>query len=46
MVLVRWSDTRFLGPVARLALLRMPMDIAQFFYTLVPTPGTPVYIRG
>jgi lipoprotein-anchoring transpeptidase ErfK/SrfK len=26
--------------------VRIPMDIAQFFYTLVPTPGTPVYIRG
>jgi Putative peptidoglycan binding domain/L,D-transpeptidase catalytic domain len=26
--------------------VRIPMDIAAFFYTLVPTPGTPVYIRG
>ena len=25
--------------------VRMPMDIAQFFHKLVPTPGTPVYIR-
>ncbi|MGO9141060.1 MAG: L,D-transpeptidase family protein [Streptosporangiaceae bacterium] len=24
----------------------IPMDIAQFFHTLVPAPGTPVYIRG
>jgi hypothetical protein len=26
--------------------VRIPMDVAQFFYTLVPTPGTPVYIRS
>ena len=26
--------------------VRIPMDIAAFFYKLVPTPGTPVYIRG
>ena len=26
--------------------VRIPMDIAVFFHTLVPTPGTPVYIRG
>jgi L,D-transpeptidase catalytic domain len=26
--------------------VRVPMDIAGFFHTLVPTPGTPVYIRG
>jgi lipoprotein-anchoring transpeptidase ErfK/SrfK len=26
--------------------VRIPMDIAAFFHTLVPTPGTPVYIRG
>jgi hypothetical protein len=26
--------------------VRIPMDIAQFFHTLVPTPGTPVYVRG
>jgi hypothetical protein len=25
---------------------RVQMDIADFFHTLVPTPGTPVYIRG
>jgi lipoprotein-anchoring transpeptidase ErfK/SrfK len=25
--------------------VRIPMDIAAFFHTLVPTPGTPVYIR-
>jgi len=26
--------------------VRIPMDIAAFFHTLVPTPGTPVYVRG
>jgi hypothetical protein len=26
--------------------VRIPMDVAAFFHTLVPTPGTPVYIRG
>jgi hypothetical protein len=26
--------------------VRIPMHIAAFFHTLVPTPGTPVYIRG
>jgi putative peptidoglycan binding protein/L,D-transpeptidase-like protein len=25
--------------------VRIPMDIAQFFHTLVPAPGTPVYVR-
>jgi L,D-transpeptidase catalytic domain/Putative peptidoglycan binding domain len=25
--------------------VRIPMDVASFFFTLVPTPGTPVYIR-
>ena len=25
--------------------VRIPMDIAAFFHTLVPTPGTPVYVR-
>ena len=25
--------------------VRIPIDIAAFFHTLVPTPGTPVYIR-
>ena len=25
--------------------VRIPMDVAAFFHTLVPTPGTPVYIR-
>src|SRR6266567_6261244 len=25
--------------------VRIPVDIAAFFHTLVPTPGTPVYIR-
>jgi len=26
--------------------VRIPMHIAAFFHSLVPTPGTPVYIRG
>ena len=26
--------------------VRIPIHIAAFLYTLVPTPGTPVYIRG
>jgi lipoprotein-anchoring transpeptidase ErfK/SrfK len=26
--------------------VRIPLDIAAFFHTLVPTPGTPVYIRS
>jgi peptidoglycan hydrolase-like protein with peptidoglycan-binding domain len=34
-----------LQPVSH-GCVRIPMDIAQFFYTLVPVPGTPVYIRG
>ncbi len=34
-----------LDPVSH-GCVRIPMDVAQFFYTLVPTPGTPVYIRG
>ena len=25
--------------------VRIPLDVAAFFYRLVPTPGTPVYIR-
>jgi lipoprotein-anchoring transpeptidase ErfK/SrfK len=25
--------------------VRIPLDVARFFHTLVPTPGTPVYIR-
>jgi peptidoglycan hydrolase-like protein with peptidoglycan-binding domain len=33
-----------LEPVSH-GCVRIPMDIAQFFHTLVPTPGTPVYIR-
>jgi lipoprotein-anchoring transpeptidase ErfK/SrfK len=33
-----------LQPVSH-GCIRIPMDIAQFFYTMVPTPGTPVYIR-
>ncbi len=32
-----------LQPVSH-GCIRLPMDIAAFFYTLVPTPGTPVYI--
>ena len=34
-----------LQPVSH-GCVRIPMDIAQFFHTLVPVPGTPVYIRG
>ncbi len=34
-----------LQPVSH-GCVRIPMDIAQFFHTLIPTPGTPVYIRG
>lgn len=26
--------------------VRIPVDVAAFFHTLIPTPGTPVYIRG
>jgi lipoprotein-anchoring transpeptidase ErfK/SrfK len=26
--------------------VRIPIHIAAFFHTLVPTPGTPVYIRS
>ena len=33
-----------LGPVSH-GCVRIPMDIAGFFHKLVPTPGTPVYIR-
>ena len=32
-----------LQPVSH-GCVRIPMDIAVFFHTLVPTPGTPVYI--
>jgi peptidoglycan hydrolase-like protein with peptidoglycan-binding domain len=34
-----------LQPVSH-GCVRIPMDIAQFFHALVPTPGTPVYIRS
>jgi len=34
-----------LQPVSH-GCVRIPMDIARFFHTLVPTPGTPVYIRN
>jgi len=34
-----------LQPVSH-GCIRIPMDIAGFFHTLVPAPGTPVYIRG
>jgi lipoprotein-anchoring transpeptidase ErfK/SrfK len=34
-----------LQPVSH-GCVRIPMDIAEFFHTLVPAPGTPVYIRG
>jgi lipoprotein-anchoring transpeptidase ErfK/SrfK len=33
-----------LQPVSH-GCVRIPMDIAEFFHTLVPVPGTPVYIR-
>lgn len=33
-----------LQPVSH-GCVRIPMDIAAFFHTLVPTPGTPVYVR-
>lgn len=33
-----------LEPVSH-GCVRIPMDIAEFFHTLFPTPGTPVYIR-
>lgn len=33
-----------LQPVSH-GCVRIPMDIAQFFHTLAPAPGTPVYIR-
>jgi lipoprotein-anchoring transpeptidase ErfK/SrfK len=26
--------------------VRIPVDVAAFFHTLIPTPGTPLYIRG
>jgi hypothetical protein len=25
--------------------VRIPMDIAVFFHSLIPTPGTAVYVR-
>lgn len=34
-----------LQPVSH-GCVRIPMDVAAFFHALVPTPGTPVYIRG
>jgi lipoprotein-anchoring transpeptidase ErfK/SrfK len=34
-----------LRPVSH-GCVRIPMDIAAFFHTLVRTPGTPVYVRG
>ncbi len=33
-----------LAPVSH-GCVRIPMDIATFFHTLAPAPGTPVYIR-
>ena len=33
-----------LQPVSH-GCVRIPMDIAAFFHTLLPTPGTPVYVR-
>ena len=34
-----------LDPVSH-GCVRIPMDVAAFFHTLVKIPGTPVYIRG
>jgi hypothetical protein len=34
-----------LQPVSH-GCVRIPMDIADFFHTLVPAPGTPVYVRS
>ncbi len=41
---IHGSESVPLRPVSH-GCVRIPMDIAQFFHKLVPTPGTPVYIR-
>src|SRR5215831_2682077 len=40
------GDTHVPRRPASHGCVRIPLDIAAFFHTLVPTPGTPVYIRG
>src|SRR5215472_1879178 len=40
------GDTRVPRRPASHGCVRIPTHIAAFFHTLVPTPGTPVYIRG
>src|SRR5215467_10932617 len=39
------GDTQVPLKSASHGCVRIPLDIAAFFHTLVPTPGTPVYIR-
>ncbi|HVB42494.1 MAG TPA: L,D-transpeptidase family protein [Streptosporangiaceae bacterium] len=41
---IHGSESVPLGPVSH-GCVRIPMDIAEFFHHLLPTPGTPVYIR-
>jgi len=40
------GDTHVPRRPASHGCVRIPTRIAAFFHTLVPTPGTPVYIRG
>jgi len=40
------GDTHVPRRPASHGCVRIPMHIASFFHTLVPTPGTPVYIRS
>ena len=40
------GDTHVPRRPASHGCVRIPLHIAAFFHTLVPTPGTPVYIRG
>jgi L,D-transpeptidase catalytic domain len=40
------GDTHVPRRPASHGCVRIPIHIAAFFHTLVPTPGTPVYIRG
>ena len=44
-VLVLYRGNQVALPVSH-GCVRIPMDIAAFFHTLVPAPGTPVYIRS
>jgi lipoprotein-anchoring transpeptidase ErfK/SrfK len=39
------GDTQVPLKPASHGCVRIPLDVAAFFHTLVPTPGTPVYIR-